>query len=196
MQLSNFETNVLSTMIKMRLVQTAINEHYKNKEFNIPIHLALGHEAIATALALVTKRKDKFILSHRNIHYNIARGASYKNLLNEYLLNKDGLASGMKGSMNLSNSKENILYTSSILGNNLGVSVGVALSLKLKKKEMTCVITGDGAIEEGSFYETLLFMSSHNLPALIIIENNGWSLGSRISERRTNIDVNSLAKNF
>jgi TPP-dependent pyruvate/acetoin dehydrogenase alpha subunit len=52
------------------------------------------------------------------------------------------------------------------------------------------VVTGDGAIEEGSFYENLLFMKSNNLCVLIIVENNQWSLATSISERRCEIDLN------
>ena len=43
---------------------------------------------------------------------------SIKDEINEFRLKKDGLAGGLLGSMNLSNEEKNILYTSSILGNN------------------------------------------------------------------------------
>lgn len=182
-------------LIHMRLAQMYINEKYKNKEFEIPIHLALGHEAIALAVSVAMTEIDRLILSHRNIHYNIARGATLSALLKEYLLKPDGLAEGKKGSMNLSNPKKGILYTSSILGNNLGVGAGVALSFKTKKENgVTIIVTGDGAMEEGSFYETLLLFAAQSLSGIIIIENNEWSLGSMISERRSPIDVKSLAE--
>jgi len=182
-------------LIHMRFVQLFINERYKNKEFKIPIHLALGHESIALAVSEAMIENDRLILSHRNIHYNIARGATLQNLLDEYYLNSEGLAEGKQGSMNLTNPKQGILYTSSILGNNLGVGAGVALAIKMKKNDgVTFIVTGDGAMEEGSFYETLLFFAAQSLPGIIIIENNEWSLGSKIEERRSPIDVKSLAE--
>ena len=194
---NNFKIEVATQMIKMRFIQMMVNEKYKNKEFKIPIHLAFGHEAIAVAIGKVLSQDDKMILSHRNIHYNIARGATLLNLINEYLLKERGLASGKKGSMNLTNKKGNILYTSSILGNNLGVGAGVALGLKSKsEKKITCIVTGDGAMEEGSFYETLLILSSLKLPSLIVIENNGWSLGTKIEERRCKIDTKRLVQSL
>lgn len=197
MNYQNYKIEIASQLIKMRLIQLLINEKYKKKEFKIPIHLALGHESIALATAENLKKNDKLILSHRNIHYNIALGASLKKLVNEYLLNEDGLASGKQGSMNLTNKKKGILYTSSILGNNLGVGAGVALGQKYKNKQnLTCIVTGDGAIEEGSFYETMLILSSLKLPSIIIVENNGWSLGSTIKERRTEINMKFLSKSF
>ena len=182
-------------LIHMRLVQIFINERYKNKEFKIPIHLALGHEALAIAVDKAMEDGDRLILSHRNIHYNIARGATFRSLLDEYFLKPEGLSEGKQGSMNLSNPDRGILYTSSILGNNLGVGVGVALAIKAKKKDdVTIIVTGDGGMEEGSMYETMLMFSGQSLPGLIIIENNEWSLGSTIEERRAQIDVKSLAE--
>lgn len=192
---SEKDLKIAHRLLHMRFVQMFINERYKNKEFEIPIHLAMGHEAHAIAVDEAMEENDRLVLSHRNIHYNIARGASPRSLLDEYLLKKEGLAGGKQGSMNLTNPDRGILYTSSILGNNLGVGLGVALGIKLKKNDgVTTIVTGDGAMEEGSFYETLLMFSAQSLPGIIIIENNEWSLGSTIEERRAPIDVKSLAQ--
>lgn len=182
-------------LISMRLIQMLVNERYKNKEFEIPIHLALGHEAIALAVSEVMGADDRLVCSHRNIHYNIARGATLDQLLAEYFLKPEGLAGGRQGSMNLTNPARGIPYTSSILGNNFGVGAGIALGVKMKRNGgVTFIVTGDGAMEEGSFYETLLFLAAQKLAGIIVIENNGWSLGSTIEERRAPIDVRSIAE--
>lgn len=104
-----------------------INEKIKIGNFNIPIHLALGHEAIAVAVDSIMEEDDQLVLSHRNIHYHLARTKLLKPELDEYLLKKDGVAAGQLGSMNLANEEKNIVYTSSILGNNLAVAAGIAL---------------------------------------------------------------------
>lgn len=182
-------------LISMRFIQMHVNERYKNKEFEIPIHLALGHEAIAVAVSEVMGDNDRLVCSHRNIHYNIARGATLRQLLAEYFLKPEGLAAGRQGSMNLTNPARGIPYTSSILGNNFGVGAGIALGIKKKGNGgVTFIVTGDGAMEEGSFYETLLFLAAQKLAGVIIVENNGWSLGSTIEERRAPIDVQSVAE--
>ena len=62
------------------------------------------------------------------------------------------------------------------------------MNLELKDK-VVFVVTGDGAIEEGSLWESLVFMKSNNLNVIIIIENNQWSLGTKIEERRCKIDL-------
>ena len=188
---------IANKIIWTRFAQIIINDMYKRGEFKIPIHLALGHESIAVAVDKIMQDNDALFLTHRNIHYNLVRMGSLKEELDEYLLKNNGLAKGKLGSMNLSNPEKNIIYSSSILGNNLAVGSGFALANKLKKQNsVVFIVTGDGAIEEGVFYESLLFLKSFNLPCVIIVENNEWSLGTRIEERRANINLNSLSETF
>ena len=191
------DINVAKNIIRLRLSQQIINEKYKNGEFKIPIHLAFGHESIAVAVDSIMEKEDLLVLSHRNIHYNMARIRSLKPQLDEYLLRKEGLAKGQLGSMNLANEEKGLIYTSSILGNNLPVATGIALAKKVKNEEgIVIVVSGDGAIEEGSFYESLVFLKSHDLPSLIIIENNEWSLATKIDERRCDINLEHFAKSL
>ena len=136
--------------------------------------------------------EDQILLNHRNIHYHLALGATEDQLVAEYDLKSEGLAGGKFGSMNLVAPRNRNIYTSNILGNNLAVVLGVAQSQKLQAREsVTWVVTGDGAIEEGIFYESLLSASTWNLPIIYVVEKNRWSLGTEISDRRTEIDLNS-----
>jgi pyruvate dehydrogenase E1 component alpha subunit len=192
---SNDLNSIAMDVLKLRFAQLLLNEHLKKGAIRIPVHLALGHEAIAVALARTMEPQDPIILSHRNIHYNLAFGAALGSILDEFYLKKSGLAGGELGSMNLSNPTAGIIYTSSVLGNNLPVASGVALAERLRDSNAaTAVVTGDGAMEEGAFYESLLLMRTFRSSAIIIIENNGWSLATTITERRCPIDVAGVAK--
>lgn len=182
------DVKIAENILRIRLSQMIVNEKYKTGLFKIPIHLALGHEAIAVAVDAIMAEKDQLVLPHRNIHYNLARIKSLKPQLDEYLLKREGLAKGELGSMNLANSEKNVMYASSILGNNFSVAAGLALGQKVRGiKGIIIVVAGDGAIEEGSFYESLVFLKSNKLSSLIIIEDNGWSLATQIKERRYDI---------
>ncbi|MGD0576949.1 MAG: thiamine pyrophosphate-dependent enzyme [Candidatus Staskawiczbacteria bacterium] len=184
-------------LLRIRLSQMIINEKYKNGEFKIPIHLALGHEAIAVAVDSVMENHDQLVLTHRNIHYNLARTKLLKPELDEYFLKKEGLDHGQLGSMNMANEEKNIAYTSSILGNNLSIGAGLALAKKIDGSEgLVIVITGDGAMEEGTFYECLEFMKSNALSSLVIVENNKWSLATQIKERRCDISLQKFGESM
>ncbi len=184
-------------VMRLRVAQLLINEKNKSGEFKIPIHLALGHEAIAVAVSAIMDEEDQLSLPHRNIHYNLARCTSLKAVINEFFLKVDGLGRSNLGSMNLANPFDSIIYTSSILGNNLCVSSGMALANRVNGSEdVVIVVTGDGAMEEGAFYESLLFMASQNLRVIIIVENNGWSLATEIQERRCHVRLKRFAEAF
>ncbi|MHB8972913.1 MAG: thiamine pyrophosphate-dependent enzyme [Pirellulaceae bacterium] len=184
---------ILETLLRVRIGQLLTNEMYKQGAFRVPIHLALGHEAIAAAVDAVMTPADQLVLSHRNIHYNLARASSLRPEIDEYLLKPQGLGEGELGSMNLMNAAQGVVYTSSILGNDLSVAAGLAMAQVMKGSDgVVLVVTGDGAMEEGTFYESLLFESSNQLPVVVIVENNQWSLATRIDERRCPIDVRGL----
>lgn len=61
-------------------------------------------------------------------------------------------------------------FHSGSLGHLPSVAAGVALDMKLTKKDGSVfVIVGDGELNEGSIWETLLFISSYNLNNMTII---------------------------
>ena len=189
--------NLAKKTIWLRIAQIVVNDRSKTADFKVPVHLAMGHEAIAIAIDSAMQQDDALLVTHRNIHYNLTRQGTLKEELDEYYLREEGLAQGRLGSMNLNNPKKGVLYASSILGNDMPVACGYALGNKLKGiKAATFVITGDGAIEEGAFYESLLFAKSCGLAAVFIVENNDWSLATRIEERRSRINVERLVSGF
>lgn len=190
-------TDLASEVLRLRLSQMLINERYKDGLFKVPIHLAMGHEAIAVAVSRAMTTNDGLILPHRNIHYNLARAGRLKPILNEFLLSGDGLGGARLGSMNLANPCSGVLYSSSILGNALCVAAGVGLGMRMKQSEgVVFVVTGDGAMEEGAFVESLTFMRTYDVAAVVVVENNGWSLSTTIAERRCDIHLEHLAKAF
>ena len=181
-------------VLRLRLWQLQVNEELKQGRFRVPVHLAIGHEAVAVAVCSSMLAGDQMALTHRNIAYNLARIGALKPVLDEYDLSPGGVSRGWLGSMNLANPARGVIYTSSILGNNLPVACGLALAQKVKGSEAAVwALTGDGAMEEGAFYESLLFARSHALPMVFVIENNDHSLASRIHERRSAIDAPMLS---
>lgn len=188
---------ILEMIVWLRMAQLEANEHLKQGMVKVPVHLALGHEAVAAAVDQIMCPQDSLFLTHRNIHFNLARQRNLKVVLDEYLLKPEGIAGGRLGSMNLFNPGKDIVYTSSILGNNLPVGAGYALGSKIKDSSGVAIIaTGDGAIEEGSFYESLVLLKSQRIPAIVLVENNSWSLATKVEDRRCSIDLELLSKSL
>jgi pyruvate dehydrogenase E1 component alpha subunit len=180
-------------VVRLRYWQHLLNEDLKTRAFSVPVHLAFGHEAIAVAVTAVMTNDDQLVLSHRNVAYNLARAGELGPIRDEYLGLSTGIAGGRLGSMNLAQPQRGIAYSSSILGNNLSVACGLAIAKTLTATSgNVMVLTGDGAIEEGAFYETLVFAKTHGLRLEIVIENNDMSMASTITERRVPISVAHL----
>ena len=193
--MKNQYKSIYKNIIKSRKFQIEINKKILENKISVPVHLAFGHEFIA---ALVyenfDKKKDKILLTHRNIHYSSIFCKDVSKKYSKLYKNKKTNLK-IKGSMNLTDSDSGIIYTSSILGNNLSVAVGVAKALKGTNAYCVCV-TGDGAIEEGSFYESLTLARYLELPIIFLVENNDWSMATTIKERRSQIKLNLLAKSL
>jgi TPP-dependent pyruvate/acetoin dehydrogenase alpha subunit len=187
-------SSILQNIIKSRKFQIEINKKILSKEISVPVHLAFGHEFVsALVYKYFNKEKDKIILTHRNIHFS---SIFSKNVIEKYSrLCKKKYNLRIRGSMNFTDSESGIIYTSSILGNNLSVATGVAKTLKDKGGYCVCV-TGDGAIEEGSFYESLTLSRFLKLPIIFLLENNDWSMATTINQRRSRINLSLLAKSL
>ena len=72
--------------------------------------------------------------------------------------------------------KKNKFYTSAIVGGTLPIALGVAKSIKLKKrKEKVWVFIGDMTFETGMFHECYKYAKNFNLPINFIVEDNGLS---------------------
>jgi len=180
-------------VLRLRYWQLVMNEHLKQAHFKIPIHVAIGHEAIAVAVHTMMESDDQLVLTHRNMAYHLARAGALGPIADEYQLLPAGAAGGTLGSMNLTNPSRGVIYSSSILGNNISVACGLALGQQvLKRHGVVIVLTGDGGMEEGPFYEGLVFAQSHRLRLLFVIENNNCSMSSTIEQRRCPIEVESL----
>lgn len=172
-------------VLRLRYWQHVMNELLKRKEFTIPIHLGFGHEAVAEAVHTMMIDGDQLVLTHRNITYNLARAGALKPLYDEYKLKSNAVCGGKLASMNLTNPARGVAYSSSILGNNLSVACGLALGMQtLGRPGIVTVLTGDGGMEEGQFYESIVFARAHSLKVLFLVENNNMAMSSTIEQRR------------
>lgn len=194
--MSKLDLKALSrSVIRVRTAQLLVNDLNRAATFRIPVHLALGHEGVAVAVAEAMRPGDRLLLTHRNIHYNLACGTAPDREVAEYMLRPDGVAGGTRGAMNLNNPDIGLIYTSSILANNLCVAIGVAVGARMDADRSVAVaVTGDGALEEGAFYEALVCARAFEAPLMILVENNGWSMYTRIDERRKPIDLRAMAE--
>lgn len=173
------------TMKRIRCVEEEIANRYDQGKMRCPVHLSIGQEAIAAAFSMAVNKDDFAVSTHRGHAHFLGKGGDLKSLLAEIYGKASGCSNGKGGSMHLIDLKVNFMGTSAIVGNSIPIGVGIALSIKLKKKnQISCIFLGDGATEEGVFYESINFAVLHNLPVLFICENNLYSVYSPLNVRQ------------
>ena len=81
------------------------------------------------------------------------------------------------------NSMEPKFYTSSIVGGNIPIALGVAKALKMNNsgKRVWCFI-GDMTFETGVFYESYKYAKNFDLPIQFVVEDNNMSTNTPTDE--------------
>jgi pyruvate dehydrogenase E1 component alpha subunit len=159
--------------------------------------MAFGYEANAVAINSIFEKGDRILLTHRNIAYNLIFDLNLNKYIDELNIKPSGINKGLSGPMNIVNHEKGVVYTSSILGNNFSIGLGFSINNKcLKKNNITYVVTGDGAIEEGTFVETLILAKKFKSRLIFIVENNDFAMASKIKERRDKINLKLLSKAY
>ena len=167
----------------IRHVELKIVEVYPTDIMQCPVHLSIGQESIAAAVCAHLTKDDPAIGTHRGHALYLAKGGSPTGLFAELLGRVDGCSGGYGGSMHLIDLKSGLLGTTSIVGGDIPISVGIAMGTK--RPSIACVMFGDAASDEGVFYESLNFASLKKLPLLFICENNRFSVYTHSNDRRS-----------
>ena len=172
-------------MYRIRAIEEAIANRYAEGVMRCPVHLSIGQELIPAIFALTIEEKDFAVSTHRGHAHYLAKGGNLNSMMAEIYGKLTGCSRGKGGSMHLIDLDVNFMGTSAIVGNSIPVGVGLALSAQLKKtSQISCIFMGDGATEEGVFFESVNFAAVRKIPALFICENNLYSVYSPISVRQ------------
>ncbi|HEY6562472.1 MAG TPA: thiamine pyrophosphate-dependent dehydrogenase E1 component subunit alpha [Polyangiaceae bacterium] len=163
---------------------------------------SVGQEASAVGVVGALEERDLILTNHRSAGHLLARGAEPERVLAEIMGKSTGYCGGKSGSLHISVKDLGVLLTSTIVGGELSLVTGVALSLAMSRSDAiaTCFF-GDGAAAEGIFHESLNLAAVWNLPILYVCENNQWQafvhrretmIGDHVSEWARPYGVRSL----
>ena len=173
------------SMLRIRLVEEKIAKLYPEQEMRCPVHLSIGQEAIAVGVCAHLEKKDIVMSAHRAHAHYLAKGGNLKAMLAELYGKSTGCAMGKGGSMHLIDLQSGFFAAVPIVGSTIPIAVGVAWAFKMKKStNIVTVFLGDGATEEGVFFESLDFASLKNVPILFVCENNFYSVYSNLKVRQ------------
>ena len=172
-------------MYRIRAVEERIAKEYPNGEMRCPVHLSIGQEAVSAIHQLLAKQSDFAVSTHRGHAHYLSKGGDLKAMIAEIYGKKTGCSNGKGGSMHLIDLSVNFMGTSAIVGNSIPVGVGLGFAAKLSGLgNISYIFLGDGAVEEGLFYESVNFAATKKLPVIFICENNLYSVYSPLKVRQ------------
>ncbi|MBI5971565.1 MAG: thiamine pyrophosphate-dependent dehydrogenase E1 component subunit alpha [Deltaproteobacteria bacterium] len=185
------------SMLRIRLFEEKIVALYPEQEMKCPVHLCIGQEAIAAGVCLNLKKEDYVFSNHRGHGHALAKGARMAPLLAEFYGKTTGCSKGRGGSMHIIDVENGVLGTSAIVGGGIPMGVGAALASKMKREDrVTVIFFGDGASEEGVFYESFNFAALKKLPVVFMCENNFYATNSPQDARQAVCKIASSAAAF
>jgi pyruvate dehydrogenase E1 component alpha subunit len=163
-------------MVWMREFELACLEGVPTREIHGELHTAVGQEAIGAGLAGFLRADDALASTHRNHLHAIAKGVDMRAMLAEIFEKETGLCGGFGGHMHLFDPSLKFSATG-IVGAGLPVVIGHAWAARLRGSDAVAVaVVGDGAVNTGAFHEAMNMAGVHQLPVVVVVENNEWAI--------------------
>lgn len=184
-------------MYLIRETEKTIQAEYPNDEMKTPMHMSMGEEAIAVGVCTALGDKARVWGTYRSHAIYLARTEDVNGLFAEFYGKTTGPGGGKAGSMHLADSDKGIMVTSAVVGTTIPLALGGALSSKiLGDNKINVVFFGDGAVDEGVFWESINMASLWKLPVIFVYEDNGLAIHASTEIRHGYRNITDIIKQY
>lgn len=160
-------------------------------------HFCIGEEATGIGACAAIEDKDLIYATHRGHGQSIGKGMDIGRMMAEFLGKDNGFCKGKGGCMHIADLSVGNLGANGIVGAQLPIAVGAALSSRLQKKErMVVCFFGDGASNQGTFHEALNLASIWDLPVLFLCVNNQYGMSMHVEDHMNIKDISKRAVSY
>jgi acetoin:2,6-dichlorophenolindophenol oxidoreductase subunit alpha len=169
------------TMRRIREFEERVNAEFLAG--NVPgfVHLYSGEEAIAVGVCMHLDAADYIGSTHRGHGHSLAKGCDSKRMMLEIFGKAEGLCGGKGGSMHIADLQQGMLGANAIVGGSPPLVIGAALTAKtLGSDRVAVAFTGDGGSNQGTMFEAMNMAVVLRLPAIFVVENNGYAEGTAV----------------
>jgi pyruvate dehydrogenase E1 component alpha subunit len=164
------------TMRTIREFEERLHSEFAKGEIPGFVHLYAGEEAAGTAIMMHLEDKDRIASTHRGHGHCIAKGVDVREMMAEIFGKASGACRGKGGSMHIADLSKGMMGANGILGAGAPLICGAALAAKYRGDGAVGIsFVGDGASNQGTFLESLNLAAVWNLPAIFVVENNGYA---------------------
>jgi pyruvate dehydrogenase E1 component alpha subunit len=177
-------------MVLGRLFEDKCAEmYYKGKMFGF-VHLYNGQEAVSTGVIKALKPTDYVCSTYRDHVHALSTGIPPRAVMAELFGKATGCSKGRGGSMHLFSAEHNFLGGYAFVAEGIPVATGAAFSAKYRgTDQVTACFFGDGACNNGQFYECLNMAALWKLPIVYVVENNFWAIGMAHERATSDTDI-------
>jgi pyruvate dehydrogenase E1 component subunit alpha len=188
---------LLARMSLIRRFEEEAGRQYQRARAGGFLHLAIGEEATILGTTSVMRDDDYLIGTYRTHGHAIARGTDPKRVMAELFGRVDGTSGGRGGSMHIFDGERRFMGGYGIVGGNLPIAAGLALSSEYKGEDaVTVCVFGDGASNAGNFGETMNLAALWKLPILFLVENNLYGMGTSVERHSAQTDLSKKAEGY
>ncbi|UFS69516.1 pyruvate dehydrogenase (acetyl-transferring) E1 component subunit alpha [Geomonas sp. RF6] len=168
-------------MVLSREFEESCAEQYTKGHITGFLHLYSGQEAVAVGTIAGVEKEDYVLSAYRDHAQAIVRGADPKEVMAELFGKASGMCKGKGGSMHLFNRENNFMGGYAIVGGQFPIAVGLAYASRMRgENRISVCFFGDGAINQGTWHESLNWARVWELPVLFICENNFYGIGTGV----------------
>lgn len=181
----------------IRRAEELIIAHYAGNEMKTPMHMSMGQEAIAVGVIMALGSEGQVLASYRSHAAFIAKTNETDTFFAELYGRVTGTAKGKAGSMHLADPAAGHLGSSAVVGTPIPVAVGAAFAnTRNANGKIVAVFFGEGAMDEGVFWESLNAACVMRLPVLFVCEDNGWAVHTPPSLRQGYDSIPKVVSGF
>src|ERR1700733_7308152 len=161
------------------------------------VYTGIGQEAIIVGTCFGLRKEDFICPLHRDLGSFLMKGVEPRVMMSQMLAKTTGLSKGRDSALHSGDTDLGIFGNTSMLGANLPVAAGLALTYKLEKTDNVVVAYfGEGASNVGDFHEALNFAGVQRLPVLFICENNQYAYSVPLEKSMAIDDVAVRAEGY
>ena len=187
----------LESMLLIRRFEERAGEMYAKNKVGGFLHLAIGEEATIVGAVRAMRDEDFLISTYRSHGHALARGTEPKRVMAELFGRQTGVSGGRGGSMHMFDGAKRFMGGYGIVGGNLPLAAGIALSSDYRgTEEVTVCVFGDGAANQGTFGETLNIAALWKLPVVFMVTNNQFGMGTSLERHTAQTDLHKRGEGF
>lgn len=181
-------------MLRIRRFEEKVEERFRAGELPGFLHVAIGQEATAVGVCAALAREDVIASTHRAHGHAIAKGTPIERIMAELYGKIEGCSHGYGGSMHLYDIEVGNLGANAVVAGGIPAVVGAALAFQMRgEKRVAVAFFGDGATNTGTFHESMNLAQLWKVPAVFVLENNGWAESTPASQHLP-LPVDELGK--